>query len=602
MPNSATSAPHLPQPVTFSGTRGRTRGGPAGTADDAFARILPSGRILRPAGTSVVVGMNALGFALTPDGRYAIVSNDDERETKAHSALDPLTTGGYSLAVVDTATMTVVSRYRSPNATFFAGVVGARRSGQSRRSTLVLASGGPSNAVYAFDLASATERCRPTRITRSRFPRRPTRVSQMRALVPGHDRARERTVRARTSSTISATTSRRSIRRDACSSSGPPVPAGFFPFGAALSSQGLLVAQTRALTAYGVLPAPTIAPPFANVAPDLARASSLTIVPFASRRIARGGDRADPRFRSTARPTACVRSAARIPRPSSRSLAPVCLRRAQQRRSRRDGVARTGRAGRARRRTAHRRRHRVAPVRSRTVRHAADRARAFRDERRLYVALAGIDAVAVLDTTDPVHPHRVGLIPTGWYPDALALSGDGRYLYVANAKGLAEDRGLHGRLKHVRRCERPRAEHRCRQQRRLVDLRADRSRCGRSAAQHAERARQPAQSGAAAPNAIVPQRFLGAGSSAIKHVVLILEENKTYDSMLGDLTDAAGAPYGPGDPGYVSFGASSRRICTRSRARSLSRGTSTRMPRSPMRATSSSPPASRAISRRRRCS
>jgi hypothetical protein len=56
-------------------------------------------------------------------------------------------------------------------------------------------------------------------------------------------------------------------------------------------------------------------------------------------------------------------------------------------------------------------------------------------------------------------------------------------------------------------------------------------------------------------DAVVPQRFGGAGSRTIKHVVLILEENKTYDSMLGDLTDAAGAPYGPGDAGYVSFGA-----------------------------------------------
>jgi hypothetical protein len=31
----------------------------------------------------------------------------------------------------------------------------------------------------------------------------------------------------------------------------------------------------------------------------------------------------------------------------------------------------------------------------------------------LYVALSGIDAIAVLDTKDPLHPHRIGLIPTG---------------------------------------------------------------------------------------------------------------------------------------------------------------------------------------------
>jgi hypothetical protein len=35
-----------------------------------------------------------------------------------------------------------------------------------------------------------------------------------------------------------------------------------------------------------------------------------------------------------------------------------------------------------------------------------------------------------------------------------------------------------------------------------------------------------------------------------------LEENKTYDAMLGDLTDAAGVSHGAGDPALTSFGAS----------------------------------------------
>lgn len=41
----------------------------------------------------------------------------------------------------------------------------------------------------------------------------------------------------------------------------------------------------------------------------------------------------------------------------------------------------------------------------------------------------------------------------------------------------------------------------------------------------------------------------GAGPSAqIRHVVLIVRENKTYDAYLGSLTDATGAPHGNGDP------------------------------------------------------
>ena len=45
----------------------------------AFSAVLPSGRLVTPAGTSVVTGMERCGVALTPDGRYAIATNDDER-------------------------------------------------------------------------------------------------------------------------------------------------------------------------------------------------------------------------------------------------------------------------------------------------------------------------------------------------------------------------------------------------------------------------------------------------------------------------------------------------------------------------------------------
>ena len=67
-----------------------------------------------------------------------------------------------------------------------------------------------------------------------------------------------------------------------------------------------------------------------------------------------------------------------------------------------------------------------------------------RDASRLYVALTGLDAVAVIDARDPLHLHRLGLIPTGWSPSALALSADDRTLYVANQNGLGHDAGFVG--------------------------------------------------------------------------------------------------------------------------------------------------------------
>jgi DNA-binding beta-propeller fold protein YncE len=59
------------------------------------------------------------------------------------------------------------------------------------------------------------------------------------------------------------------------------------------------------------------------------------------------------------------------------------------------------------------------------------------DGTRVYVALAGMDAVAVLDSRDPAKLHRLGLIPTGWDPASLAVSPNGRFLYVVNAHGFS---------------------------------------------------------------------------------------------------------------------------------------------------------------------
>jgi YVTN family beta-propeller protein len=45
------------------------------------------------------------------------------------------------------------------------------------------------------------------------------------------------------------------------------------------------------------------------------------------------------------------------------------------------------------------------------------------------------------------------------------------------------------------------------------------------------------------------------GYSPIKHIVVIVRENRTYDQELGDLTNAQGQPTGNGDPADAQFGA-----------------------------------------------
>ncbi len=55
------------------------------------------------------------------------------------------------------------------------------------------------------------------------------------------------------------------------------------------------------------------------------------------------------------------------------------------------------------------------------------------DQKRLYVAEAGINAVAIVDMdTQKV----VGHIPTGWFPSKLKVTPDGKQLIVSNAKGF----------------------------------------------------------------------------------------------------------------------------------------------------------------------
>jgi DNA-binding beta-propeller fold protein YncE len=56
------------------------------------------------------------------------------------------------------------------------------------------------------------------------------------------------------------------------------------------------------------------------------------------------------------------------------------------------------------------------------------------DGRTLYAAEAGLNSVAVIRLAGR-GGKVAGHIPTGWWPAALAVSGDGRTLYVSNARG-----------------------------------------------------------------------------------------------------------------------------------------------------------------------
>jgi YVTN family beta-propeller protein len=533
----AAARPATPRPAVVYAVPAGSR--PAGALGaDYFNAVLPSGRVVSPAGRSVLVGMNALGTTLAFDGRLAVTTCDDERQSRTRSQTNPGIFGGYSLAVIDTATMRVLTQYRAEGEAFFAGVV-AVPDPRDPSHQLVFASGGPTNVVYAFTLAD-DGRLVPDgvhHVISMPGPIDPAFGDEGHAfpatLVAAKD---NRTVYVvnELADTISAIDVATRTLQDGTQH------VGYFPFGAAIVGSRALVTN-EGLMRYASLPQPRRAPPFRNVTPDLERASSLSLVPLdASGRFASAPDAAlqpsavplDPtpdgvRTIGGAHPDAVVGT-------PDKAYAYVAFANI-------DRVATVALAG-----TPHvvggteLRLFDKGPYGTQPTALALSR-----DGSRLYVALAGLNAVAVVDARDPVHLHRLGLIPTGWYPTALALADDDRTLYVTNTKGFGHEPGFTGD---------PATD---------ADSNAVWSTLQRidlATTNLATTTRQALANtrvvAAAKPNRVVPQTLAQGASKVIKHVVFILEENKTYDSMLGDLTDASGRPYGPGDPQFTMYGAS----------------------------------------------
>jgi YVTN family beta-propeller protein len=157
------------------------------------------------------------------------------------------------------------------------------------------------------------------------------------------------------------------------------------------------------------------------------------------------------------------------------------------------------------------------------------------DRRRLYVTNSGNNAVAVVDTAAG---KVVGSIPTGWYPTGVVATAD--HLYVANAKGLGAGPNdgpghpdptstsptspdqyvgsmIEGTLS-------------------TLDLPMSDDRLAHYTEQVAanDGFDQPHQSGSDAP--------------AIKHVIYVVQENRTFDQVFGSLGK------GDGDASLNLFG------------------------------------------------
>ena len=153
------------------------------------------------------------------------------------------------------------------------------------------------------------------------------------------------------------------------------------------------------------------------------------------------------------------------------------------------------------------------------------------DNTRVYVAEAGLNSVAVLNTTNPTAPTLIGRIPTGWYPTALSISADGKNLYIVNDKGVGEDINPNTNF-----ATNPTASG--------VESFSNSNSIFGTLQKVDLTSYMPDQTTALANNYAVQTGPLdtsivplgGAASGKIKHVIFILHENKTFDSMLGNQT------------------------------------------------------------------
>jgi DNA-binding beta-propeller fold protein YncE len=181
------------------------------------------------------------------------------------------------------------------------------------------------------------------------------------------------------------------------------------------------------------------------------------------------------------------------------------------------------------------------------------------DESTAYVTDGGTNAVSVISLTGKT-PAVVGLIPTGWYPNSVSVSPDGSTLYVANSKSVEVANPMNCRYINNdpgggfgSGCQGVNTQ-------------------DGSANQYAWQNEYSGFLTLPVPNSVQLSQLTGQVAQNngfnfqlsqqdiatmtflhqhIQHIIYIVKENRTFDQILGDLTNGANA-----DPAYTQFPAS----------------------------------------------
>jgi YVTN family beta-propeller protein len=193
------------------------------------------------------------------------------------------------------------------------------------------------------------------------------------------------------------------------------------------------------------------------------------------------------------------------------------------------------------------------------------------DGKTLFVANADNNCVMVVDISNSLNEGARergdaisvvnGFFPTGWYPTAVAVSPDNLTLFVANGKGLASRANFPARTSVPRDLDKYNT---------LLPYdfignifegyisaisRPDARQMAAYTVQVQENTPYTPASLTHAPvasNGIIPAKV--GDPCPIRYVLYVIKENRTYDQVLGDLNDANGKPLGNGDPQLAIFG------------------------------------------------
>ncbi|MFZ4523173.1 MAG: bifunctional YncE family protein/alkaline phosphatase family protein [Bacteroidales bacterium] len=171
------------------------------------------------------------------------------------------------------------------------------------------------------------------------------------------------------------------------------------------------------------------------------------------------------------------------------------------------------------------------------------------DQKRLFVAESGINAVGVVDIETL---ELIGHIPTGWFPSKLAVTKDGKKLIVANAKGYGS--GPNGGKEFKAGPEGTYIGCLMKGTVSIIDVPSDAALkvfTQRVIRNNFTIERYSGASKARKDNPI--PLYGGERESPVKYIVFISKENRTYDEVFGQLKKGRGDPtiarYGKG----VSF-------------------------------------------------